>query len=333
MGPPGIGGEGPRPSRRQQLIKGVGMRDGIVTLALLAVAANQTLAQPNPFKLPKSTIKAQVAYQLTGDQKGTAETAFDGSRMMSKSSSTIKMMGKETKSSEWTMVTEDSMYTANLDKKEGFAGPNLLPHYAKAYDGLDGAEKQRFHANMKDMGALMSKAFNVGSMASLGDKLGERTIAGEVCEDRQFAGFEVCTMKRGPRVSLRTAGNLVCFRLEQTATAVSLSAPPSSAWEKPAGIDFKPMLGAQDADSAARGMVGYLASQQLSDSIAAGKAAMEKAKSEAAAKGDPKAGEGRPMTDEEKAQMKQACEMLKNFDMNKVLAGAWHWAAPRCGTR
>ena len=99
-------------------------------------------------------------------------------------------------------------------------------------------------------------------------------------------------------MSLRTAGNLVCFRFEQTATAVSLSAPPSSAWEKPAGIDFKPMLGAQDADSAARGMVGYLASQQLSDSIAAGKAAMEKAKSEAAAK-------GRPMTDEEKAQMKR----------------------------
>lgn len=299
------------------------MRDGIVTVALLAAAASQVWAQPNPFKLPKSSIKALVTYQLTGDQKGTSEAAFDGNRTMTKTASTIKMMGKETKSSDWTLVTEDSMYTANLEKKEGFAGPNLLPHYAKAYDGLDGAAKGRFHANLKEMAGLMSKAFNVNSMGSLGDKLGEQTIAGEVCENHRFAGFEVCTMKRGPRVSLRTAGDLVCFRFEQTATSVSLSAPPNSAWEKPEGIVFKPMLGAQDADSAAQGMVGYLASQQLSDSIAAAKAELEKAKAEAAAKGEPKPGEARPMTDEEKAQMKQACEMIKNFDMNKVLAGAW----------
>lgn len=79
----------------------------------------------------------------------------------------------------------------------------------------------------------------------------------------------------------------------------------------------------QDAGSAARGMVGYLASQQLSDSLAAAKAELEKAKAEAAVSGEPKAGEARPMTDEEKAQRKQACEMLKNFDMNKALAGAW----------
>ncbi len=298
------------------------MRNQIVTGVLMAVVCGQTSAQPNPFKLPKSNIKAQVTYQLTGDQKGTSETAFDGGRMMTRTTSTIKMMGKETKSSDWTMVTEDSMYTADLNKKEGYAGPNLLPHYAKAYDGLDGSGKRRFHDNMKEMGALMSKAFNIGSMGSLGDKLGEQTIAGEVCENHKFLSFEVCSMKRGPQVPLRTAGDLVCFRFEQTATSVSLSAPPSSVWEKPAGIEFKPMLG-QDADSAAQGMVGYLASQQLSDSLAAAKAELEKAKAEAAVSGDPKAGEARPLTDEEKAQMKQACEMLKNFDMNKALAGAW----------
>ena len=73
------------------------MRNGIVPLALLTAAASQISAQPNPFKLPKSTIKAHVAYQLTGDQKGTSETAFDGNRTMTKTSSTIKMMGKETR--------------------------------------------------------------------------------------------------------------------------------------------------------------------------------------------------------------------------------------------
>ncbi len=295
----------------------------VIVTSLMAAASSVSLAQPNPFKLPKSPIKAQVAYQLTGDQKGTSETAFDGARMMTRSSSTIRMMGKETKSSEWTMVTEDSMFTANLEKKEGLAGPNLLPYYARAYDGLDGEGKQRFHANLKEMAGLMSKAFNVNSLGSMGERLGDQTIAGEVCENHKFASFEVCSMKRGPQVPLRTAGDLVCFRFEQTATSVSLSAPPSSAWEKPAGIEFKPMLGAQDADSAARGMVGYLASKALSDSLAASKAELEKAKAEAALKGEPKAGEPRPMTAEEKAQMKQACEMIKNFDMSKALANAW----------
>ncbi len=130
-------------------------------------------------------------------------------------------------------------------------------------------------------------------------------------------------MRRGPQVPLRTAGDLVCFRFEQTATSVSLAAPPSSTWEKPIGIEFKPMLGAQDADSAARGMVGYLASKRLSDSLAGAKVELEKAKAKAAVKGEPTAGESRPMTDEEKTQMKQACEMIKNFDMNKALANAW----------
>ena len=73
-----------------------------------------------------------------------------------------------------------------------------------------------------------------------------------------------------------------------------------------------------EADSAARGFVGYLASQQLADSLA--KAKMEIAQ----AKPDPVTGDKpREMTKEEKDQMRQACDMIKNFDLGKALAGAW----------
>jgi hypothetical protein len=209
------------------------------------------------------------------------------------------------------------MYMADLEKKKGSVMPNLLPFYAKAYDGLDGDGKKRFHENVKGMGALMSKAFNVGSMGSAGEKLGEETIAGEVCENRQFAGFTVCSMKRGPRIALKSSGDLLCYRFEQTATSVSLSAPAGPVFDKPEGIKFQTVSQVENADSAAQSMVGYLASQALSDSLAAAQAEVEKAKAEAKAKG-----ERTELTEEEKAQMKQACDMLKNFVMGAVMAGA-----------
>ncbi len=293
------------------------MRTYATVVVFWIVGASPVFAQPNPFKLPKLNLKGEVNYQLTGDQQGTAQTAFDGDRYLTRSTSSIKMMGKETKESTWSLFTADSMYTADLDKKKGTVMPNLLPLYAKAYDGLDGAAKKRFHGNVEAMGALVSKAFDIGSMGSVGEKLGDETVAGEVCENRQFAGFTVCSMKRGPRIALKTSGDLLCYRFEQTATSVSLSAPPASVFERPAGVVFRPMAEAGNADSAAQGFVGYLASQALTDSLAAAKAELEKAKADAAAKG-----ESTEMTQEQKEQMKQACETLKNFDMGAVMANA-----------
>lgn len=292
------------------------MRSGGILIVLVLGSVGVGAGQPNPFKVAKSNLKGEVNYVLGGDQTGTAKSAFDGDRQLSWTTGTIKMMGKSTKSSTWTLVTADSMFTADLEKNEGTAMPNLLPLYAKAYDQLDGAGKGRFHDNIKEMGALMSRAFGMGPVGSLGEKMGDETVAGEVCENRRFASFTVCSMKKGPQLMLKSSGDLLCFRFEQTATSVSLAAPAGSAFDKPAGVTFKPFQSV-DPDSAARGMVGYLASQALTDSLAAAKAELEQAKADAAAKG-----ETTEMTAEQKEQMRQACDVLKNFDMGQVLANA-----------
>lgn len=293
------------------------MRPQIMTVLSALALAVPAAAQQNPFKLPKLNLKGEVKYELAGDTKGTASTAFDGERMVSTSTSTTKIMGKETNTSSWTLMTPDSMYVADLAKKKGTQAPNLLPHFAKAYDGLDGASKTRFHQNLKDMGAMVSRVVDVSSLSASAKPLGEKTYAGEVCEDREIMGFEVCTMKRGPRIALHTAGNLICFRFEETATSVNLGAPPASAFDKPAGIQFvqDPMM--QNPDSVARGFVGYLASQELSDSLAKARAELEAAKAKAQAEGQPT-----EMTEADKQQMQAACEVIKNFDLNKVLAAA-----------
>jgi hypothetical protein len=73
----------------------------------------------------------------------------------------------------------------------------------------------------------------------------------------------------------------------------------------------------QNPDSAARGFVGYLASQELADSLAAAQTELEEARAKAAADGKPT-----EMTAADKEQMQAACETLKNLDMNKVMAAA-----------
>jgi len=295
------------------------MRQGVMAVLSAVAIAAPAAAQQNPFKLPKSNLKGQVEYQLGGDSKGTATRAFSGDRVVMTNTSTTKMMGKEAKISSWTLITPDSMYNADLIKKRGTQAPNLLPHMAKAYDGLDKAGKTRFHQNVQEMGAMVSRVFDVPSFAGTGKSLGEKTYAGEVCEEREVMGFDVCSMKRDPRIALHSAGNLLCFKFEETATSVSLSPPPESVFEKPAGVTFQVAAAAQDADSAARGLVGYLASQELSDSLAKAKAELEAARAKAQAEGKPT-----EMTSADKAQMEAACNVIKNFDMDKVLAAVGH---------
>jgi hypothetical protein len=171
---------------------------------------------------------------------------------------------------------------------------------------------------MKEMAGMMQRAFSLDNLNLEGEKLGEKTIAGELCEERQIGPFSVCSMKKAPRLALETKGEILCFSFNRTATSVKLGTPSAAAFEKPAGVvfAFDPALN-QHADSMARGMVGYLASQALADSIAKGKAELEAAKAKAQTEGKPV-----ELTNEQKEQMKAACEMVKNFDLGKVMADA-----------
>ena len=165
----------------------------ILPAALLAVAV-PLYAQPNPFKQPKTSIKgAEVAYTLSGDMTGTALLAADGDRIVHKQTGSMKMMGKTSTVDSWTLTTPDSIFSVDLTKKQGFAMPNLAPIMADAYDNLDGAGKQRLHQNMQDMGAMLGKMFNLGSL-NAGDKLSNKTYAGQECEERKFGPMTVLSL-------------------------------------------------------------------------------------------------------------------------------------------
>jgi hypothetical protein len=285
-------------------------------LAALAAVVTPLHAQPNPFKLPKSGVKAaQITYSLTGDITGTATVAIDGDRTARHQTSTMKMMGKTVNTDSWTLTTPDSSYSADLTKKQGTVLPNMLPHFSSAYEELDGDAKKRFHQNMEDMASLLSRAFSLASL-NAGEKLGNKTYAGQECEERKLASFSICTMTKAP-IMLHSQGSLVCLNFEETATEVKLAAPSGEAFATPAGITWKVDTRVEKPDSMAKGYVMYLASQQLSDSLAKAKAELEAAKAKQA-----QTGKTATLTPEQQSEMQKACDALKNFDAGKMLADA-----------
>lgn len=287
----------------------------LVVLAALSAVAAPLHAQPNPFKLPKSGAKAQITYSLTGDITGTAMVAVDGERTARRQTSTMKMMGKTVNTDSWMLMTPDSTYNADLTKKQGTVLPNMLPHLSSAYDELDGEAKKRFHQNMEDVASLLSRAFGLASF-NVGQKLGTRTYAGQECEERKLATFSICTMTKAP-IMLHSQGSLVCLNFEETATEVRLAAPSGDAFAKPADITWKVDTRVAQPDSLAKGYVMYLASQQLADSLAKAKAALEETKAKQV-----KAGKPTELTPEQRADMQRACDVIKNFDTGKLLVDA-----------
>ncbi|MGH7499073.1 MAG: hypothetical protein ACREL3_09520 [Gemmatimonadales bacterium] len=291
----------------------------LALIAALAVAASPLAAQDNPFKLPKSKVNAiQVSYVYAGDMQGTGERAVSKDKIVTQETTTGKFFGKTTTTDSWSLFTPDWNYTADLTKKTGFKRPNVLPYMEKAYDDLDGASKQRLHQNMQDMAQMISRAFGAQAMWT-GEKSATKTYAGEKCQEHAFGSFSVCSMQDAPTIPLHLQGSLFCVDFEETATAVKKGEPPASAFEPPPGITFQDDTNMASPDSLARGFVTYLASQQLADSIAKAKAEMAK---QPAASTTSSTTQPRELTPEEKAQQRQACEALKNFDLGKTMANA-----------
>jgi hypothetical protein len=287
-----------------------------VYAAGLVAAALPASAQQNPFKAEKSKIKnAEVTYTLTGDMSGSATLALDGEKVARRQTSTTKIMGKATTTDSWTLMTADSMFIADLTKKQGTVAPNIVPHMATAYDALDNDAKKRLHQNVNDMAGMLSRMFTMSNVNS-GEKTGKKTYAGQECEERTFGSFSVCTMEKTP-ISLHSQGSLICFRFEETATAVNLGGASRDAFAMPADVTWKPDPRLQKADSMATGMVLYLSSQRLTDSLAKAKAQQATVQAKQTDAGQPT----KP-TPEQEAEMQKACDAIKNFDIGKAIADA-----------
>jgi hypothetical protein len=208
-------------------------------------------------------------------------------------------------------MTPDLIYNADLIKHRGTKMPNMFPAMSKAYDQLSGSEKERFAQNMRDMSQMLSQAFGAAGFA--GEPDGKTaSYAGHECTEHSYGAFSSCMMKEAPQVSLHESGSLFCVDFERTATAVTVGTVPPGAFDLPAGIEFREDTAVMArSDSMARATVHYLASQELTDSLAAAKAKMQ----------EHQASHGSSPADTASLQLsKEDCEKLRDFDLGKLVA-------------
>ena len=281
---------------------------GVVCLAAPASAQN-------PFKIKTASKPVSVTSAVTGSMTGTAQYAATKDKFMRHSTTTGKFFGKTTTTESWSLYTPEMIYTADLTEKTGHKTPNMFPVMAREYDKLSGAEKERLVQNMKDMSQLFAQAFGASGFAGE-DKGTTATYAGETCVEHSYGAFSSCVLKDAPQIPLHESGSMFCVDYEQTATAVTWGNPSAGALDLPAGITFvEDSAVTAQSDSMARTMVRYLASQELSDSLAAAKA---KAQEQHASAGSDQSSEPA------QGMSKEDCEKLRDLDFGTMLANSFN---------
>ncbi len=292
------------------------MRPSLLLGAALLLAS-PVAAQQNPFA-PRSSKPVYVEFQSTGDMTGTGAIAISGNRLMSRSTSTGKFFGHTSTVNEWSLITPDSMFTADLTKKTGRRSANMVPLMAKAYDGLDKASKERLHQNMADMASMLAQVFGTSSLTGVSSATARKTYAGAECDERSVGSWSICTLHDAPQVALHMSGQFLCVNFERTATSVKYGDVPASAFQPPADVQFTETPMAVSADSAARTFVRYLASQELADSLGKAKAQLASAQQERSEASTTTRTASAPTMDT------ATCEKLKNLDLGTMMANAMH---------
>ncbi len=281
-------------------------------LTILVTFASTLAAQQNPFRPSGGSVKsAIVQYSLTGDETGTEELAFTADRRATRMNTTTRVLGKDVKVNRLEVDTRDSSYRVDLEKKEGYRTPSLVPVMADEYDKLSAAEKQRFQANMRELASVFTQAFGAGALSGAAEVKGRETVAGQACEVHQVGNFTVCLLVGAPEVPLRLQGELFCVRVNKVATSVALNTSvPGDRFAVPADIKWKSAEREAMGEEDARKFVHYMASQEVSDSLAKAREQIKAAQDSARARAQ--AGGGAQPTDSlTPEQREQMCKTMR----------------------
>lgn len=289
------------------------MKHALAGLAVLTALAPTLTAQQNPFRPSGGTVKsALVQYSVSGDENGTEELAVAADRRATRTTTTVRVFGKDTKVNRLEVDSRDSTYRVDLEKKEGYRIASPTTAMADEYDKLSPADKERFQANMRELATVFAQAFGAGSMSNAAEVKGRDTVAGQTCEVHQLGTFVVCTLVGAPQVPLRLQGELFCLRVNRVATAATVNGAVSpDRFALPTDIKWKDPGGEVMNEADARQFVHRMASQDVSDSLARARQQVKAAQDSARARAQ--AGGGTQPSDSLTAeQREQVCKTMRD---------------------
>lgn len=264
----------------------------IIWLAPQEVFAGNEL--PWEMKLPFSS--ATIEYRVSGVENGS-ETLYirkNGKERATYRDTITKMMGMQVRDSSIEFMTPDVIYTYDLQAGDGVKGANPQKYMIEEFGKLSKAEQKKVRANAQKMGASYAQG--------IGGKVEEKAvkILGYDCDRIEIMGGAVTYILHGTDIPLKIEVNMMGMKMITEATTVSKGKADPKFFEHPKGITA---VSDPEGEKMARMM-----SQQVIESLKD----PTKAQNPAGAAMRMPAME-KDMTDEDKAVMEQAGEMMKNL--------------------
>lgn len=259
------------------------------------VSHSAVVAEELPWEKKLPFESAAIQYSISGLEQGT-ETLYIrdfGKEQATYSDSTTKIMGMAVQEKSVEFVTPDYVYSYDLQASEGTKMTNPQKHMARAYSELSPEEKKQVLKNSETMGG----AFTEG----MGGKVQEKAakILGYDCDKIEIMAGGATFVMHGTNIPLKTEVNMMGMKMITVATSVEVGKVDPKYFEHPKGIE--PMVD-PEADAMSEAM-----SRQVMNAMADPEAA------EKGISGLHGAAVQEEMTEEDKAMIEQAGELLKGM--------------------
>lgn len=256
-----------------------------------SVFASSELPWEKKFPFKNVTIE----YTVSGVETGT-ETLYirnKGKERVKYRDTVTKMMGMAVKDTSIEFVTPDVIYTYNLQTGEAIKATNPQKIMIEEFNKLSSADKKKVRKNAEKMGT----AFTQGVGGAVQEKAVE--ILGYDCDKVEAMGGASYIL-HGTDISLKTEVNMMGMKLITEATSISKGKVDKKLFKHPVGVVAKTD---PQSENMAR-MMGQQAIAALKDPESAKQVLSPAARMQATEQ---------DMTEEDKAMMERAGEMMKNL--------------------
>ena len=265
----------------------------VAVLGLLP--CNPALSEELPWEKKLPFENATIHYSISGLEQGEESLYIRdyGKERVKYSDSTTKIMGIAVQEKSVEFVTPDYIYSYDLQAQEGMKSVNPQKYMTKAYKELTPEEQKQVLENSKTMGG----AFTQG----MGGKIQEKAvkILGYDCDKIDVMGGGATYVMHGTGIPLKTEVNMMGMKMTTVATSVDTGKAEPKYFVHPKGIDVQVDA---EADAMSEAM-----SRQVMNAMKDPDAA------EKGISGLHGAAAEQNMTEEDKAMMEQAGELLKGM--------------------
>ncbi len=187
----------------------------------------------NPWDIKLPFKEATIYYQIDSMQKGSATLYVKdyGKKSAMYREAEMKFLGMAKKDKTLTITTPDWVYEIDLMEMTGTKQVNPQKYLIEEFNKLSRSDKKKLIKNSEELSMSMLGTLN-GTMEKKAAK-----ILGYTCDKVTAAGMVVYTIAGTP-LPLKTEGNMMGIKYNETAIKIEKGSVPSSKFKIPEGVEI-----------------------------------------------------------------------------------------------